>query len=108
MPGTASDSSPAPPGLRIDLWLHRARFVKTRALAIQAVSDGKIRLARNGQTRRISKAAQLVQIGDLLSISMTENVMTLIVLELPPRRGPAIEAGKTWKPATDHGSSENP
>ena len=33
---------------RIDVWLWRARFLKTRALAAKFVEDGRVRLERPG------------------------------------------------------------
>ena len=34
---------------RIDVWLWRARFLKTRALAAKFVEDGRVRIERPGR-----------------------------------------------------------
>jgi len=72
---------------RIDRWLWCARFFKTRALAAQAVSGGKVHL--NGE--RV-KPAHSVQIGDCISLMMDGVRAEFDVLGLPARRGPAAEA----------------
>ena len=48
--------------VRLDKWLWAARFYKTRALAVEAINGGHVRL--NGQ--RAKPGAQL-QIGDPVS-----------------------------------------
>ena len=58
--------------IRLDKWLWAARFFKTRSMATQAVTGGKIHV--NGQ--RV-KPARIVQIGDELKISRNE--LTFIV-----------------------------
>lgn len=88
-------------GLRIDLWLHRARFVKTRAAGTQMVNEGKVRLTRHGQTQRIARPGFLVRIGDVLSIVMADQVITVVVLDLPARRGPAAEARTAFGSTND-------
>lgn len=99
---------PEPTSLRIDLWLHRARFAKTRAAATEAVNGGKVRLTRNGQTVRLARASSLVRIGDILSIATARGVITLIIGALPARRGPSAEAATSCTRLGDQGSSENP
>ena len=73
--------------LRIDKWLWCTRFFKTRALATQAVSGGKVHL--NGE--RV-KPAHLVRAGDQVSLTLGGIQATFDVLGLPQRRGPATEA----------------
>jgi ribosome-associated heat shock protein Hsp15 len=72
---------------RIDRWLWCARFYRTRALAAQAVSGGKVHL--NGE--RV-KPAHPVRIGDHISLSLGGMQATFDVLDLPLRRGPASQA----------------
>jgi ribosome-associated heat shock protein Hsp15 len=70
--------------VRIDKWLWAARFFKTRSLAAQAVSGGKVQL--NGV--RV-KPARPVEPGDELAINKEGFEYCIRVLELAVRRGPA-------------------
>ena len=76
---------------RIDRWLWCARFYKTRALAAQAVSGGRVHL--NGE--RV-KPSHPVRVGDHISLSLDGTQATFDVLDLPPRRGPAAEARRHY------------
>ena len=40
---------------RIDIWLFRARFMKTRAAATRLVSEGGVRIVHDGVPRRLEK-----------------------------------------------------
>lgn len=66
------------PGIRLDIWLWAARFFKTRALAKEAISTGKIALA--GQV--VAKAARTVRIGDQLQIERAGERYDVSVLGL--------------------------
>ncbi|MEM9739051.1 MAG: RNA-binding S4 domain-containing protein [Pseudomonadota bacterium] len=77
---------------RLDVWLWRARFFKTRALAGQAVSKRGVRLTRFGQTRRTSKPGAGVAVGDVLTFTKGSHIEVIQVLALGERRGPASEA----------------
>lgn len=72
---------------RLDKWLWHTRFFKTRALATQAVSGGKVKL--HGE--RIKPAHEL-RPGDRLSISRDQDTIDIDVVAFPPRRGPASMA----------------
>ncbi len=74
-------------GVRLDKWLWAARFFKTRSMATQAVSGGKIHL--NGQR---SKPAKAVKVGDELRIKRGENEFVVFVVALNDKRRPAKEA----------------
>ena len=73
--------------VRIDKWLWAARFFKTRSMAAQAVTGGKVHV--NGA--RI-KPARLVQPGDELRIRRGELEFIVIVRGLSGKRRPAKEA----------------
>jgi len=73
--------------MRIDKWLWVARFFKTRSLAAEAVTGGKLRI--NGQP---VKPAKDVKIGDLLEIASGEQLWTVHVREQDEQRRPAAEA----------------
>lgn len=79
-------------GLRLDKWLWRARFFKSRSLAQQVLSAG-IRL--NGT--RIDKPSATVRPGDVLTFVQAGRVRVIEVLALGDRRGPAAEAQTLWR-----------
>lgn len=74
-------------GVRIDKWLWAARFFKTRSLATDAVSGGKIRL--NGTP---TKPARDVKIGDKLDVFNGETRWSVVIQALAEKRGSASEA----------------
>ncbi len=73
--------------VRLDKWLWAARFFKTRSLATDAVSGGKVYL----NEQRI-KPAKEVHIGDKLKIRTGYTERTVIVQALSIQRRPAKEA----------------
>lgn len=74
-------------GVRVDKWLWAARFFKTRSLASDAVSGGKIKLNSSAP-----KPAREVKVGDRLEISNGEVRWEVIIQGLSEKRGPAPEA----------------
>lgn len=85
------NSEAAPAGLRIDKWLWAARFFKTRALASEAVSGGKVHV--NGER---CKPARKVHPGDRLSIHRGPQVWEVEVVALNDKRRPASEARELY------------
>ena len=77
---------------RVDVWLHRARFAKTRAAAGRLVAEGGVRLVRGGQGRRLEKASVELEAGDALLFTRRERLVAVRILALAHRRGPASEA----------------
>ena len=73
--------------VRIDKWLWAARFFKTRSMAAQAVTGGKVHV--NGA--RI-KPARMVQLGEELRIRRGELEFIVIVQAVSDKRRPAKEA----------------
>lgn len=82
---------------RIDLWLWQARFYKTRSLATAVVTKGRVRIARDGSTRRISKASATIRPGDELTWPRNGKIVSLEILALGERRGPASEAQALYR-----------
>jgi ribosome-associated heat shock protein Hsp15 len=82
--------------VRIDVWLWRARFLKTRALATAFVGKGRIRVGDGDHPRRIEKASSLVRPGDFLTFPLRNRIVRLTVLALGERRGPASEARQLY------------
>jgi ribosome-associated heat shock protein Hsp15 len=79
-------------GLRIDSWLWRARFYKTRGLAATAVKGGRVHV--NGQ--RV-KNSRLVKAADMLQITLPRGDYHLTVLSIPERRGPVTEVESCYR-----------
>jgi len=79
-------------GCRIDVWLWRARFAKSRSLAAAMVERGIVRLTHNGLQSRLDKPSRTVHVGDGLVFALGGRLVELEVLALGDRRGPASEA----------------
>lgn len=77
---------------RIDVWLFRARFLKTRAAAARLVSEGGVRLVRDRASRVLDRPSAEVAIGDAILFSMRGTLRMVRIERLGERRGPAAEA----------------
>ena len=83
-----SDASETGPGAaRIDRWLFSVRLFKSRSLAADAVSGGKVHV--NGARVRPSHS---VRAGDQVTFGRGVIVFECEVVAIPERRGPAKEA----------------
>ncbi|MGD2131536.1 MAG: RNA-binding S4 domain-containing protein [Maricaulaceae bacterium] len=78
--------------LRLDLWLWRARFFKTRTLATRFVDTGRVRVIRDGEALRGRKPSFAVMVGDVVTFARRGRVVSVEIAALPARRGPASEA----------------
>jgi ribosome-associated heat shock protein Hsp15 len=74
-------------GVRIDKWLWAARFYKTRSLAAEAITSGKVEL--NGER---TKPAKTVKAGDGVRIRSGVFEQVVQVKALSDKRGPASVA----------------
>jgi len=86
----------APRAARLDVWLWRARFFKTRRLAAEHVTRRGVRLTRYGTTRRVTKPGANVMPGDVLILAKANHIAGLRVRDLGMRRGPAVEARQLY------------
>ncbi len=77
---------------RVDVWLWRARFFKTRSLAARIVEQGGVRLSRAGARAPLDKPSRSVRCGDVLTFAQGKHWLAVKVEALGVRRGPAIEA----------------
>ena len=73
--------------VRLDKWLWAARFFKTRSVARDAVSGGKVHL--NGNR---AKPGRTLSIDDVLRIQRGDDEYTITIIEIASRRGPAAVA----------------
>ncbi|SEK85039.1 heat shock protein Hsp15 [Pseudoxanthomonas sp. GM95] len=79
--------------VRLDVWLWAARFFKTRALAKDAVTLGKVDVA--GQ--RANKPSRTVRIGDALQVQRGDERFEVVVLGVSDQRGPAPVAQALYR-----------
>ncbi|MBL4869846.1 MAG: RNA-binding S4 domain-containing protein [Robiginitomaculum sp.] len=79
-------------GLRLDVWLWRARFFKTRTIAARKIKQGRIRLQRHGQILRIRKPHTCVHPKDTLVFMNGDHLLHIEICALGTRRGSASEA----------------
>jgi ribosomal 50S subunit-recycling heat shock protein len=77
---------------RVDVWLWRARFFKTRSMAARFVEEGRVRLTRSGQETRVEKSSRSVKVGDQLVFAVGGRLIAVTVEGLGERRGPPAEA----------------
>ncbi|RZL31251.1 MAG: RNA-binding S4 domain-containing protein [Rubrivivax sp.] len=77
----------APSSMRLDKWLWAARFYKTRALAVDEINLGRVRVGGVPV-----KPARDVKVGDVLTIRINQMTREISVLGLSSQRGPAPKA----------------
>ncbi|WP_046652321.1 RNA-binding S4 domain-containing protein [Brevundimonas diminuta] len=83
---------------RIDVWLWRARFAKTRNLAAAMVEQGAIRLTHNGAQSRLDKPSRSVHPGDEVLFVQGGRLIAVRVVRMGERRGPPEEARALYEP----------
>lgn len=79
--------SDAPASMRLDKWLWAARFYKTRALAVDEINLGRVRVGDQPV-----KPARDVKPGDVLTIRIGQMTREVEVKGLSNQRGPAPQA----------------
>jgi ribosome-associated heat shock protein Hsp15 len=89
--------------VRVDKWLWAARFFKTRSLAAEAVSGGKIQI--NGER---AKPSRVVRIGDRVGIRRGPSEWTIIVKDASWLRGPALKRSNSTKKPKRAGANAKP
>lgn len=78
--------------VRIDKWLWAARFYKTRTVAADAISGGKVHV--NGERVKPSRS---IKVGDYLEIRRGHYEFCVTVISLGKQRRPASEAGLMYE-----------
>ena len=74
--------------LRLDIYLYYIRIFKSRSIATRFVLTNRLRIS--GQVTQ--KPHKMISIGDVLTITINDNIKVLKVLDIPNRRGPYSEA----------------
>ena len=82
--------------VRLDKWLWAARFFKTRSLAAEAVTGGKVNI--NGER---AKPSHDVRIGAELAIRRGPYEWRVIVKDISSLRGPAAQAHQLYEETAD-------
>jgi len=78
--------------IRLDKWLWAARFFKTRSLAADAISGGKVEV--NGDR---AKSSRIIRAGDTLMIRRGSYEWTVVVKDVSRLRGPAPQAQQLYE-----------
>lgn len=86
-----SSTETGPGASRIDRWLFGVRLFKSRSLAADAVSGGKVHV--NGERVKPSRS---VQAGDTVTFTRGAVEFECVVVAIPLRRGPAAEAARCY------------
>jgi ribosome-associated heat shock protein Hsp15 len=74
--------------VRIDRFLFFIRLARSRTLAQALIETGHARI----DGKRVEKPSVDVRIGSIIALPLNGKVRVLRVLNLPGRRGPALEA----------------
>ncbi len=74
--------------IRVDIYLYYIRIFKSRSIATKFVSTNRLRIS----DQVTQKPHKMISIGDVLSITINNNIKILKVLEIPKRRGPYSES----------------
>ena len=78
--------------LRLDKWLWAARFYKTRSLASEEITKGRVLLNQQN-----TKPAREVSIGDVITLRKETPAMEVHVTALSGVRGPAPVAHQLYQ-----------
>ena len=91
-PPSAAPAGEAPRECRLDIWLWRARFCKTRSLAARRIEQGDFRLRRGGRELAPNKPGRMVRPGDELRWDEGMRERAVRIEALGARRGSGEEA----------------
>ena len=78
--------------LRIDKWLWAARFYKTRSLAVEEISKGRVRV-----NDVEAKPSREVKVGDTVALRQGPVIRTLVVRGISSQRGSAPVAQQLYE-----------
>ena len=83
--------------MRLDLYLHRIRLVKSRTLAQALIDTGYVRI----DGKLAEKTSEQVREGSTIALPLHGRIRVLRVIALPERRGPACEARLCYEELPD-------
>ncbi|CAG1016819.1 Heat shock protein 15 [Burkholderiaceae bacterium] len=78
--------------VRLDKWLWAARFYKTRSLAVEEISKGRVSV-----NEQAAKPARSLKLGDRIELRREGVSRTVIVRGLSEMRGPAPVAQQLYE-----------
>lgn len=87
-----SSADTGPGASRLDRWLFAVRLFKSRSLASEAATGGKVHL--NGERVKPSRA---VKPGDTVTFTRGAVLFECVIESVPLRRGPATEAARCYE-----------
>ena len=82
--------------MRLDKWLWAARFFRTRSLAQQAITAGRVKL----NEARVKPAHEL-KVGDSVVLKKEDLEWKVVIRLLSDKRGPAEEARKLYEESAE-------
>ncbi len=82
--------------IRIDKWLWAARFYKTRSLATEEITRGRVHIGGHAV-----KPAREVQVGDTIALAQGSMRRIVVVKGLSAQRGPASVAQQLYEETAD-------
>ena len=74
--------------LRLDIYLYYIRLFKSRSIATKFILTNRLRIS--GQVTQ--KPHKMISVGDVLTMTINDNIKILKVLDIPSRRGPYSES----------------
>ena len=74
--------------LRLDVYLYYIRIFKSRSIATKFVLTNRLRIS----DQVTQKPHKMISIGDVLTMTINDNVKILKVLDIPKRRGSFSES----------------
>ena len=80
----STSDTPDSESMRIDKWLWCARFYKTRAIAVEAINKGHVRV-----NQASAKPGKEVKAGDTVELQQGNIPKTVVITAMARTRGPA-------------------
>ena len=67
---------------RIDNWLYRLRFAKTRGVSQKIIKEGKVRINKI----KIKKPSNKIKYGDIITLNKNDEILVIEVIGFTKRR----------------------